>query len=253
MKKLITPLAVILTLILILLLGTIIIWVMRERKVDTVKEWSEIGIKALTAKQYDEAITEFKKAIKINPNYADAHNYLGLAYSKKGMLDKAISEYKKAIKIKPDYALAHLNLGVVYDNKGMVDEAISEYKIAISINPDFAEYKIAISINPDFAFAPYALGLAFGKKDMIDEKISEYKKAIKINPNDALAHFNLGATYVNNKMESVGAEYLYKAGLLYLKQGNREEALNIYEALKRFITSEELEKALFKQLYPDIK
>jgi tetratricopeptide (TPR) repeat protein len=240
MKKLITPLAVILTLILILLLGTIIIWVMRERKVDTVKEWSEIGIKALTAKQYDEAITEFKKAIKINPNYADAHNYLGLAYSKKGMLDKAISEYKKAIKIKPDYALAHLNLGVVYDNKGMVDEAISEYKIAISINPDFA-------------FAPYALGLAFGKKDMIDEKISEYKKAIKINPNDALAHFNLGATYVNNKMESVGAEYLYKAGLLYLKQGNREEALNIYEALKRFITSEELEKALFKQLYPDIK
>ena len=137
MKKLITPLAVILTLIFILLLGTIIIWVIRERKVDTVKEWSEMGMKALTAKQSDEAIIEFKKAIEINPN-------------------------------------------------------------------------------------------------------------------DALAHFNLGATYVNNKMESAGAYYLYKAALIYLKQGDREKALNIHEALKKFIASEELEKALYKQLYPEI-
>ena len=87
---------------------------------------------------------------------------------------------------------------------------------------------------------------------MIDEAIAEYKKAISINPDFAEAHLNLGITYYINKMNDASADYLYKAGLLYLKQGDREGALKMYEVLK-LTKSEELEKALYKKLYPDIK
>ena len=38
-----------------------------------------------------------KKAIKINPDYATAHNNLGLAYGEKGMTDEEISVYKKSL------------------------------------------------------------------------------------------------------------------------------------------------------------
>ncbi len=46
---------------------------------------------------YDEAVAEFKKAIKINPNYAGAHHSLGVAYGSRGMYDEAVAEFKEAI------------------------------------------------------------------------------------------------------------------------------------------------------------
>jgi tetratricopeptide (TPR) repeat protein len=101
------------------------------------------GIKGM----WDEAITEYKKAIALNPNYADAHNILGLAYANKGMRDEAIAEFKKAIALNPNDAEAHNNLGVAYGNKGMLDEAITEFKKAIALNPNYAEahYNLAVS------------------------------------------------------------------------------------------------------------
>ena len=123
--------------------------------------------------------------------------------------------------------------------KGMIDKAI-------------AEYKKVISISPNFIFAHYNLGVAYHKKGMTDEAIGAYKKAIGIGPNYASAHLNLGMEYYIKKLGYVGADHLYKAGLIYLKQGDREGALKAYEVLK-IIKAEELQKALFKQLYPDIK
>jgi tetratricopeptide (TPR) repeat protein len=63
------------------------------------KEWFKKGYKALAAKKYDEAIGCYKKAIEINPDYAEAYLNLGITYGEKGMTDEEISEYKKAINI----------------------------------------------------------------------------------------------------------------------------------------------------------
>ena len=63
----------------------------------------------------DEAISEFKKVLIINPNHKKAHNNLGDTYYKKGRLDKAISEFKKALIIDPNLAETHSNLGCIYN------------------------------------------------------------------------------------------------------------------------------------------
>ncbi len=87
-----------------------------------------------TQERFDKAIAEYKKAIAIIPDYAQAHGNLGTVYYvSKGMTDKAIAEYKKAIAIKPNYTLAHHGLGRIYAHKGMFDEAVVEWKKCISI------------------------------------------------------------------------------------------------------------------------
>jgi tetratricopeptide (TPR) repeat protein len=83
------------------------------------KEWFEKGHKAIVAKNYDEAIACYKKAIEINPDNELAHFGLGFAYGKKGMYDKAVTEFKKTIKINPNNGYAHNKLGIASAKKGM--------------------------------------------------------------------------------------------------------------------------------------
>ena len=90
-------------------------------------------------KQYDAAIDSYKHAIKIKPDYAEAHYNMGVVLQEKGELDAAIDSYKQAIKIKPDYAEAHSNMGVALKDKGELDAAIDSFKQALKIKPDYAE------------------------------------------------------------------------------------------------------------------
>ena len=71
---------------------------------------------------------EYQAALRINPDYAEAHYNLGVVYGQQGRTDEAIREYQAALRINPDYAEAHYNLGVVYWATGpQLREAIREY------------------------------------------------------------------------------------------------------------------------------
>ena len=84
-------------------------------------------------RMFDEAITECKKAIEINPNLAEVHSNLGVAYANKGMYDEAIAELEKAIEINPNYTTAHVNLAVAYYHKGEYSLAIKHCDKAIEL------------------------------------------------------------------------------------------------------------------------
>ena len=86
----------------------------------------------------DAAIVNYKRAIEIKPDYAEAHGNLGGALQEKGDLTAAIASYNFAIKINPDYAEAHSNLGNALLAEGNRTAAIASYTRAIEINPDFA-------------------------------------------------------------------------------------------------------------------
>jgi Flp pilus assembly protein TadD len=80
----------------------------------------------------DEAISEFKKAIGINPNYAKAHHNLGNIYADKEMMDEAISEYKKAIAININYADAYNNLAWLYATSSNVTLRNGEKAVSLA-------------------------------------------------------------------------------------------------------------------------
>ncbi len=56
------------------------------------------------------AIREFQTALRLDPNYAEAHNNLGNTFAAIGQLDKAIHHYQAALEIVPDYADGRRNL-----------------------------------------------------------------------------------------------------------------------------------------------
>lgn len=203
------------------------------------KEAEEWIIKGMRVKEenYDEIIKCYKKATVIDPSSALPYRFLGIAYLKEGMLDKAISAYRKAVLIEPNNAATHYNLGIIYGKKGMLDEAISAYKKAIIIDIDHTK-------------ARFNLGLSYLKKGMLDAAISEHKEVISLDPNDADAHFNLGTAYGIKGLYTLEANHLYEAGLIYLKQGDWESALEAYEGLK-LIKIKEPAQALLEQLYPE--
>jgi len=75
------------------------------------------------------------RALDIKPDYAEAHNNLGVALRDLGELDEAVATYRRALEIKPDYAEAHSNLGVALQELGELDEAFKCHRRAIVLNP----------------------------------------------------------------------------------------------------------------------
>ena len=54
-------------------------------------------------KNFDKAVINYNKSIEINPDYAEGHNNLGIAFYKFGKFNEAIESYLRAIKIKPNF------------------------------------------------------------------------------------------------------------------------------------------------------
>jgi len=93
------------------------------------------GLAYLEKRQYDKAILDFNKALKMNPADAYAYQNRGRAYGEQGQYDLAISDYTKALEINPTYGDAYFNRGLIYHAKGQYDLAIADYTKALEINP----------------------------------------------------------------------------------------------------------------------
>ena len=63
-----------------------------------------------------------------------------LAQSKKGQTDAAISQYQQAVRLRPDFAEAHYNLGNALLRLGQVEQAILHYQAAIKLRPNDATF-----------------------------------------------------------------------------------------------------------------
>lgn len=172
-----------------------------------------LGNALLREGRTQEAIAEFREALRIHPTYEDAHNDLGSALLREGRTQEAISEFREALEIDPAYEDAHNNLGLVLFDEGRPQEAIAEYRDALRVNSAnagahynlgnallelqradeaIAEFREALRINPAYADAHNNLGNALLQRGRTDEAVAEYRDALRIDPADARAHYNLG-------------------------------------------------------------
>ena len=124
------------------------------------------GVEYYQKGQYDQSISDFNKAIEINPGYAKAYSDRAVTYYQKGQYDKAISDLSNAIEINIRYDKAYYNRGIVYGKgKSQYDQAISDFNKAIEINPMYAE-------------AYTNRGNAYVVKGQYDQAISDYNNAL---------------------------------------------------------------------------
>ncbi len=85
---------------------------------------------ALKKGQIDEAINHFQEALKRKPPIWNIESYedaLANAYFQIGRIDDAIAEYQRILKLNPNYPLARFHLAQALEQKGLKEEARAEY------------------------------------------------------------------------------------------------------------------------------
>jgi len=92
------------------------------------------------ANRYDAAIEECKKAIEIDPDYGNPYNDIGSYLIEKGEMNDAIPWLERAIEAKryESYCYPHYNLGRIWEHKGYFMRALECYETALKDNPEYS-------------------------------------------------------------------------------------------------------------------
>ena len=144
---------------------------------------NNLGFALDAAGRTTDAVAQYRQALRLQPDYIDAHNNLGAALINiPGGTSEAIAQYQEALRLKPDYPGVHYNLGnALMKIPGRMDEAISHLREALRRDPGFAE-------------AHCSLGNAWAKTPgRLDEAVAEFKEALRLRPDYADARINLGS------------------------------------------------------------
>ena len=96
------------------------------------------GIQYEKEKQWEDALKEYKKAVKYKGDFFVAYSRMGYMYEKLGQYHYAVGVYKKAVEIQPDYPFAHLGLGTSYIKLNDLESADKEREILENINKEMA-------------------------------------------------------------------------------------------------------------------
>ena len=183
-----------------------------------------------------QVIAAFREAIRLDPEYAEAHNNLGLVLTQTDQTDEAIAAFREAVRLRPDYADARANLGGVL--------------VVVEVDAAIRELKAALALNPGLVNARYNLSRAYNQKSERDKEIEHLQEALRADPEFAKAHLSLGKALVAERriddavahleraiqLEPSLGEARYQLGLALVRAGRREEAQRELEASRPLIS-----------------
>lgn len=147
--------------------------------------------------ELQEAIVQLEEALRLDWDFPDALEALGVLYSKVDRLDDAIEAMKRLAKISPNHVMAHANLSRFYVQKGMILEAEQEQAEARRLSWK-AELKAERSVSSKAAERSSEADAEDEKRDL-ESRISRYQKVIQLDPKDVLGYFSLGTAYLEGK------------------------------------------------------
>ena len=96
------------------------------------------GVKAFYEWDWQGAETEFKRAIALNANYAQAHHwYANLCLLPQRRFGEAIAEMKRALELDPVSPIINTDLAWSYEMAGQPDKALEQYRRTQELDPTF--------------------------------------------------------------------------------------------------------------------
>jgi tetratricopeptide (TPR) repeat protein len=144
-------------------------------------------LKALNSEKkndWQSAIFFYKSALKLRPNYSEAHHNLAIALRNVGQKADALTSALLAAKLAPTNPVIKFSLGVSLEQVGKTTEAISVYKNVIKLRPNY----IAALSN---------LGRLLELQGCSIEAINLLKLALKKEPKSIEATINLANCYLS--------------------------------------------------------
>jgi tetratricopeptide (TPR) repeat protein len=177
------------------------------------------------------SVREFEQAIKLNPNYATAHQWFGdSTLPSLGQFDRANAELKLALDLDPLSVVISEDMGTTYWITGHYQEAIEQLRKTIEMDP--GRYT-----------AHWDLGQALQGTGDLPGAIAEYEKAVQLD-DDPLPRALLAATkaktgdratalgMLRQLEEAAKQRYVpdYAFALIHLALGNKDEAMRWLES-----------------------
>jgi tetratricopeptide (TPR) repeat protein len=189
-----------------------------------------------------------ERVIKEAPDNIDAQSLLASVYVKERNYDAAISAYKRVIELNANRDDAYYGEGIVYFNMRRFKEAVLPLEKAVQLNPehkdayfyaansyeelkDFAKaaesYEKYVNLKPEKqGIAYWHLGLCRFELGQFDAAAAAFQEALKENPQDTLINDKLAQAFQKSGQYEK-AEEVYK----YLAQLNPEYSLNYYRTI----------------------
>jgi tetratricopeptide (TPR) repeat protein len=107
-----------------------------ETEVDEGLFHARIALDLFRRGMLEDAVSEYRKALSISPDYADLRNQLGVTLSASERDAEAVEQFAYALKINPRYAEARLNYGITLQRLGRLDDARTEFETILSQDPE---------------------------------------------------------------------------------------------------------------------
>jgi len=170
-----------------------------------VEAYNSSGNTMREAGRLQEAIGQYRRALRLQPDFVKARNNLGLTFDQAGRLQEAMEQYEQVLRIEPDDVEVHNNLGTALEKLGRTEDAIREYKEALRIEPDFAmanknlagvlvrtgniedairRYQQTLRLTPDSAETHRDFGVALQRAGRLADAIEQYQQAAQLRPDD---------------------------------------------------------------------
>lgn len=166
------------------------------------------GTGKIQEKNYVEAISDLKRAVKLRPDLAEAFHNLGFALERTGDLKTAARAYERALNVKPNYPSALNNLGfLLATTETDANKAIMLCQKAVELQPNSASFRDS-------------LGWAYYKAGRVNESMAHFQAALKIDGNFHKSYFNLGLVELSKNNYTAAAEMfrnVIKLNRSYLK------------------------------------
>ena len=248
----------------------------------TADEYLKAGEENFIRKEFTEAITNYDKAIELDPNNHVLYHNRGDAKSKLKQHEDAIADYDKAIELDPEDASAYYNRGISKSDLKQDEDAIADYDKAIELDPEdasayynrgisksnlkqyedaIADYDKAIELDPEKDSAYNNRGVLKSNLKQYEDAIADYDKVIELEPEDASAYYNRGISKSNLKQYKDAIADYDKAielnpkkanayngrGNVYQKTGQPDKAINDFLKLVS-LTQESPPKLLYKYI-----
>jgi len=171
----------------------------------------------------DAAASEFRAALALKPDWADAALALGHLAEERGDRAEATGMYREAIRVAPAYprgspgeqhsAVYHFSLARTLAADGRVDEAIDRYRTAVQLAPGYeaahmqlgvllgnrgdmeeaiTQFRAVLSVGPDAADAHINLALALARQGDVDEALAHLAQASRLQPDNARIPYLMG-------------------------------------------------------------
>ena len=163
-----------------------------------------VGALALAASRqvrtWESGVTLWERVLATGGSSTVSHNNLGVALQKAGRFDEAASQLREAIRLEPRHARAHSNLGNVQFAQGRYAEAIRTYDEALRLDPGHQETR------RNMAKSHYNIGNAMWREGRVDSAVARYREAVRWTPEDAGLQRALGLALVQRERheEAIG-------------------------------------------------